>query len=138
MKRYLLDTNAAGDYINRRNQVRERATTEMARGNRIGITFPVLAELWFGVENSASRDRNSTSGHGQLGMDDMAVWHRGREVYGRLATALRRAGRPMQQIDLMIASVALSLGNCTVVTQDSDLTSVPGLSVENWAKMVDS
>lgn len=137
MRRYLLDTNAAADYINRRNQVRERATTEMARGNRIGIVVPVLAELWFGVENSATRDRNAQ--RLTMASSEWTIWPFGIEaaqVYGRLATALRRAGRPMQQIDLMIASVALSLGNCTVVTQDSDLTSVPGLSVENWAMNV--
>ncbi len=58
MRRYLLDTNAAGDYIKRRRGIRERALTEVRRGNRIGICVPVLAELWFGVENSASRDRN--------------------------------------------------------------------------------
>jgi tRNA(fMet)-specific endonuclease VapC len=32
----------------------------------------------------------------------------------------------------MIAAIALSLGNCTVVTNDADLTAVPGLEVENW------
>jgi tRNA(fMet)-specific endonuclease VapC len=33
----------------------------------------------------------------------------------------------------MIAAVARSLGNCTVVSHDSDLSAVPGLSVENSA-----
>lgn len=39
----------------------------------------------------------------------------------------------MQVIDIMVAAVALSLGNTTVVTTDSDLSAVPGLPVENWA-----
>jgi tRNA(fMet)-specific endonuclease VapC len=38
----------------------------------------------------------------------------------------------MQQIHIMIAAVARSLGNCTVVSDDSDLSAIPGLSVENW------
>lgn len=38
----------------------------------------------------------------------------------------------MQQIDIQIAAIALTLGNCTVVTTDSDLSAVPGLPVENW------
>jgi hypothetical protein len=33
----------------------------------------------------------------------------------------------------MIAAIALSLGNTTVVTMDRDLTSIPGLAVENRA-----
>jgi tRNA(fMet)-specific endonuclease VapC len=39
----------------------------------------------------------------------------------------------MQQIDMMVAAIAFSLGNCTVVSADSDLAAVPGLTVENWA-----
>jgi tRNA(fMet)-specific endonuclease VapC len=38
----------------------------------------------------------------------------------------------MQQIDIQIAAIALSLGNCTVISTDSDLLAIPGLSVENW------
>ena len=37
-----------------------------------------------------------------------------------LAGELRPVGRPMQQIDIMIAAVALSLGNCMVVRDDSE------------------
>jgi tRNA(fMet)-specific endonuclease VapC len=39
----------------------------------------------------------------------------------------------MQQIDIMVAAIAFSLGNCIVVTSDTDLPAVPGLDVENWA-----
>ena len=55
------------------------------------------------------------------------------EEYGRIAAALRRTGRPMQSMDIMIAAIAVSLGNCTVVSSDGDLNVLPGLSVENWA-----
>jgi tRNA(fMet)-specific endonuclease VapC len=54
--------------------------------------------------------------------------------FGRLRAELRRRGRPMQVIDIMIAAVALSLGNTTVVSADSDLSAVPGLTVEDWSK----
>jgi tRNA(fMet)-specific endonuclease VapC len=53
--------------------------------------------------------------------------------FGRMFAELRKIGRPMQQIDIMVAANAISLGNCTVVTRDTDLRSVPGLAVENWA-----
>jgi hypothetical protein len=32
----------------------------------------------------------------------------------------------------MVASIAFSLGNCTVVTADTDLAAIPGLTVDNW------
>ena len=46
---------------------------------------------------------------------------------------LRQIGRPMQQIDIMVAAIAFSLGTCIVVTSDTDLAEAPGLAVENWA-----
>ena len=50
----------------------------------------------------------------------------------RLLAELARLGRPMQTIDIQIAAIALTLGNCIVVSADSDLSAVPGLSVEHW------
>jgi len=38
----------------------------------------------------------------------------------------------MQAMDLLIAAIALSLGNCTVVSADGDFDAVPGLRRENW------
>jgi tRNA(fMet)-specific endonuclease VapC len=55
------------------------------------------------------------------------------EEFGRIAAALRRSGRPMQQIDMQVAAIALCMGKTTVVSSDSDLAAVPGLTVENWS-----
>ena len=55
MRRFLLDTGIASDYVNHRHGVRERAAEEVHRGNRLGIGTPVLAELLFGIESSGSR-----------------------------------------------------------------------------------
>src|SRR5438445_13656326 len=119
MRRYLLDTNAASDYINRRPGVRERAIAEVLRGNRLGICMPVLGELWFGVENGGNQERNRQ--RLMLAVADWTVWPydaTAAEKYGRLAAQLKRAGRIIQQIDMQIAAIALTLGNCTVVTND--------------------
>ncbi len=39
----------------------------------------------------------------------------------------------MQQIDIQIAAIALTIGNCVVVSKDSDLKAIPGLDVEDWS-----
>jgi tRNA(fMet)-specific endonuclease VapC len=133
VNRYLLDTNTAGHYINRRFGVRERAIAEVAIGNRIGICVPVLGELWFGVENSASRDRNLQ--RLIVAVADWTIWPyeiAAAEEYGRIAAELKRSGRPIQQIDIQIAAVARVLGNCSVVSTDGDLAAVVGLKVEDW------
>jgi tRNA(fMet)-specific endonuclease VapC len=134
MTRYLLDTGVAGAYADNRHPVMDRAREAAARGDRVGICTPVLGELWAGVEMSTSRERNLRSL--RIALASWTVWpytHGAAEEFGRLRSVLRRASRSMQQIDIMIAAIALSLGNCTVVTTDSDLSAVPGLAVENWA-----
>ena len=134
MMRYLLDTGIAQDFINHRNGVRECADLVRHQGSRIGICTPVLGELWSGVDGSNSRERNL-----QLlrrALSRLVVWpytNEAAEQYGRVFAELRRIGRPMQQIDIMVAAIAFSLGECTVVSDDSDLAAVPGLAVENWA-----
>jgi tRNA(fMet)-specific endonuclease VapC len=90
--------------------------------------------LWSGIEGSASRELNRRRLRHALSR--LIVWpytNAAAEEFGRLFAELRRLGRPMQQIDIQIAAIARSLGNCTVVSSDSDLAVVPGLSVENWA-----
>lgn len=133
MKRYLLDTGIMGDFINRRGSVPERVREARLRGARIGTSMPVVAELFFGVEYSQSRERN----HKLLlrALSQIPCWPFTRaaaEEFGRIAAELKRRGRPMQQIDMMIAAIALTIGDCTVVSTDSDLCDVPGLHVENW------
>ncbi len=58
MRRYLLDTGIASDYINRRCGVYDRVRAGRLQGHRIGIATPVLGELFAGVEASETRDRN--------------------------------------------------------------------------------
>jgi tRNA(fMet)-specific endonuclease VapC len=133
MRRYLLDTGIAGRYIDRRGGVYERAQAEWARGNWVGITHPVLAELAHRVEGSPNRDRNMQ--RLQLALASWKLWPVTKAAafeYGRIAAELRRIGRVIGQNDLMIAAVARSLGNTTIVTMDSDLAAVQGLAVENW------
>ena len=134
MRRYLLDTGIAGLYVARRDPVYARVREESRRGNVIGICTPVLAELHYGVENSESRDRSLQKL--RISLPSLRVWpltDLAAEEYGRISTELRRIGRPMQQIDRLIAGIARTLGNCTVVSSDSDLAAVRGLAVENWS-----
>jgi tRNA(fMet)-specific endonuclease VapC len=133
VKRYLLDTGIAGDYLNRRHGVFEWARQEVASGNKIGISIPVLGELWYGVENSATRERNVALLRRNL--SHWKIWpftEAAAEEFGRLLAELQRLGRPIGRIDAQIAAIALTLGNTTVVSKDSDLAAVPGLKVENW------
>lgn len=133
-RRYLLDSGPTFDYIFRRRGVHERVKEARRSGAKIGIGVPVLGEIIGGVEASASRDANwDVVGRG---LATLILWPFDRAAayeYGRLFAELRRVGRAMQQIDIQIAAIALTLGNCIVVTTDSDLAAIPGLTVESWA-----
>lgn len=134
MKRYLLDTGIMGDFIDHRHDVDRRVREARRQGAKIGTCFPVIAELFFGVELSASRDENLK--RLRRGITRIVCWPfdgQAAEEYGRLAAQLRRIGRSMGQNDIQIAAIALSMGNCTVVSSDGDLAVIPGLTVENWA-----
>lgn len=133
MSRFLLDTGPAQQFINNDVTMRNAVNERRQQGNTIGICIPVLGELWSGVEGSASRERNRQLL--QHNLSRFVLWPYDKpaaEEFGRLFTTLKKMGRPMQQIDVQIAAIAMTLGNCTVVTTDSDLSAVPGLSVENW------
>jgi tRNA(fMet)-specific endonuclease VapC len=134
VRRYLLDTGIAGDFVFRRRGVRERAEAAVVGGSRVGIGMPVLAELWYGVENSATRDANAA--RLRRALPDLVVWpltEAAAEEFGRIAAAMKRARRVIGRMDMLIAAIALSLGNTIVVSADADLSVVPGLTVENWA-----
>jgi tRNA(fMet)-specific endonuclease VapC len=133
MTRYLLDSNAMTAFINHREPLATRVREARQRGARIGTCEPVIAELFFGLEFSASRDENTV--RLRRALSRLKCWPFDRlaaEHYGRVAAELRRRGRPMQVVDIMVAAIAFAVGDCVVVTTDSDLSAIPGLSVENW------
>jgi tRNA(fMet)-specific endonuclease VapC len=135
VRRYLLDTNMAGHLIDKCQGVDDRVRQARRDGGRIGIGIPVLAELYYGVEFSASREKNLKRLRGALA--GLTVWpfeEQAAAEFGRLRADLRRRGRPMPMIDIMIGAIALTLGDCTVVSADSDLDAIAGLAFENWAR----
>lgn len=135
MRKYLLDTGIASDCANGRLDVEARVREAIRRGARVGISLPVLGELLAGIENSNDPDR-----HRRVLWRSVTRWSlwpfdvEATKEYGRLYAVLRRAGRIIQQVDLQSAAIALSLGNCTVVTKDSDFQAIPSLDVEDWSK----
>ena len=131
--RFLLDTNMAGHYINRRRGVFDRARIEVANGNPIGIGVSVLAELVAGIEHSSTRDRNRK--RLKTSLASLRLWPFDSSAafeYGRIYAELARLGRPIGVVDMMIAAITMTLGNCKVVSSDSDLLAVPGLKLEDW------
>lgn len=133
MTRYLLDTKAVADFINHRYGLPARVAEALRQGAIIGTCESVVAELLFGAENSAAPAENlRRRDHGLSRLRCWPLDRKASQEFGRLVCTLKKAGRLIGPIDSMIAAIALSLGNCVVVTKDEDFRAVPGLRVENW------
>src|SRR4029079_4312902 len=111
MSRFLLDTNALAHCVFRRRGVHERVRAARLAGHKIGTGIPVMAEILAGMEYSDSRDANLDVVNRNLGL--FRLWPFTPEAareFGRLWAAMRRTGRTIQTVDLMIAAIALTLG----------------------------
>jgi tRNA(fMet)-specific endonuclease VapC len=134
MKRYVLDSGIVTDLVNRRNGVDLKAAEAFQRGDRLGVGTFVLGELLAGLMHSSSREKNTE--RLERALSRLAIWafdESAARHYALVAANLRKVGIAIQQIDMQIAAIAFALGNCVVVTKDSDFDDVEGLETENWA-----
>lgn len=54
-------------------------------------------------------------------------------IYGDIYIDLRRAGRVLSQVDIMVASLARQM-KLTVLTTDRDFEAVEDIATEDWSK----
>lgn len=133
--RFLLDSGIAQDFVQFVSPVFERAEEKLRQGASIGICPPVLGEFVGGFEQSRSKQRNLRNLRAALRR--LLLWPFDKDAayeYGRLVATLKQIGRPIPQIDIQVAAVALVIGKCTVVTKDTDFQTIPNLPVEDWSK----
>jgi tRNA(fMet)-specific endonuclease VapC len=129
--KWILDTNTCVYAVKLQGRVAERLREHSP--DDIGVTIITLAELWFGARKSArsAATRREIDAFleplGVLPFDQGAA-----EAYADLRFALERAGCPIGERDLLIASIASARG-LTVVTHNlSEFARVPHLETEDW------
>jgi tRNA(fMet)-specific endonuclease VapC len=101
----------------------------------LAVAIPTVGELYFGAYNSGRVEANiarvraflSPPGPHVLLIDEPAA-----EQFGRLKAILRRAGRPIGDVDLLIAGVAVCHGLTVVTNNTSHFERLPELPLENW------
>jgi len=57
------------------------------------------------------------------------------ETYAELKVKLQKSGAPLADLDLLIASTALTLNFILVTNNEKHFKRIPGLDIENWTKM---
>jgi tRNA(fMet)-specific endonuclease VapC len=98
------------------------------------ISAITQGELLFGLAKAPDATRIAKLVHAML--DRLAILPWTSEVavtYGDLRAEMRRFGRALGALDMLIASHALSVG-ATLVTSDNAFRHVPRLATEDWSR----
>lgn len=131
MRLWLFDTNAVSSAIHRQSATFDaRLVKEGAKGVRVSaITY---AEIRYGLELKPQATRLARNADDFFREVPVLPWTEiTSEVYGLLRAEMRRDGKTLQPLDMLIAAHALEAG-ATLVSSDRAFRFVPGLSVEDW------
>ncbi len=131
MNDFILDTDVCIYWLNGgadiENEIR-RVGLE-----RVAITVITQCELAYGAHKSGRPEANLAVLDRLCSM--VRVVHTNNEVaetYGSVKAALEREGRRLDDADLLIASIAVSLGATLITNNLRNFDGVPGLRLENW------
>ena len=130
--RVLLDTNICIYMIkNKPPEVREHFE-QFASGD-IAISSITVAELQYGVEKSAAKEKNALALEAFLLPLEIAVFDTDSAlVYGKIRAVLEKQGTPIGGMDMLIAAQAIA-HNFTLITHNvKEFNRVPGLKRETW------
>lgn len=129
---YLLDTNIFS-YILKRNVTVDNKLREVTRsGNGVFLSCITYYEIKRGLlAVNASRQladfQQFCTDYEVLFLEDIEIIERACKIHADL----KIKGRPIQDADVLIAAIAITRG-LVLVSNDSDLMRVEGLSLENW------
>ncbi len=134
MPAYLLDTNHVGMAVNPTSVVGRRIFEARLAGVRLGTCLPVLCEIESGMRQvrhkvKYRRDINHLLLQLRLWPIDLKTTR----IYGDLYTELRRRGRVLSQVDIMVAALARQL-KLTILTTDRDFEALPDIPIADWSK----
>lgn len=109
------------------------------RPGEVVLSSPVAAEITFGIERLAEGSRKRRNLELEYRRLREAVrWRDWTEdaalAFGRRKAQLQSLGRPLDDMDLAIASIALSLGGRLATHNVRHFERITGLEVEDWAE----
>ena len=133
--KYLLDTDMCIYLLNGDERVKSRVA--QAGVAAISVSILTVGELYFGAYNSARLEANlkrireflSSPGPIVLSIDDAAA-----KYFGKFKAALRRDGKPIGDVDLLIAGIAASRGLKVVTNNTEHFERIAEISLENWLR----
>jgi tRNA(fMet)-specific endonuclease VapC len=133
---WLLDTNTLIYFANRAPGYERIARKISGRSpGEVRMSAISLAELEYGVENSAHRDQNRAALSDLTAIIDVDDFPgEAAQHFGEIKAALKQKGRPTKPYDLLIGAHARALGATLVTNDTDDFKHMPGLQLANWLK----
>ncbi len=130
---YILDTNTCIFWLKNAGNVRNQVNAHSA--DKITTSIVSVAELYYGVENSdeARKEKNLSKLEeliGEIGYVELSLT--AAKHFGEHKARLRKLGQPIADLDLMIASIALSEEAVLVTDNLKHFERITGLRLENW------
>lgn len=132
MALYLLYTNHLSAALNDDADARRKLRDLRLRGDRVGTCVPALCELQAGIALTTRRERNQQVLKELL--RQIRIWPLDTAIsvrYGELYHELRRMGRALSQVDIMLAALARQL-DATLLSTDRDFDAIPDIRRESW------
>lgn len=133
-----LDTSVLLDLTGRAGAaIRNRAQLCLAQAARPGLrrctTRLSVAELWVGVERSDDPRRERDEMRELLANLDILEFNEtAARQFGRITAHLQRIGRPVGDMDVLIASVAMANGQVLVTRNPKHFVGIPALEVISY------
>ena len=128
---YLLDTDICIYWLNGREEIK-RKVKEVGE-NDLNMAIITLGELRYGAYYSERVDRNLKRIDDFLGKIKVIPPNEARmDKFGQIKADLRRQGKLIEDLDMLIASVAI-VKDCVLVTNNTNhFKRIAGLKLENW------
>lgn len=129
---YVLDTNTVTYLLKKNFNVNNRLIEVTRRGDEVFISCITYYEVKRGlISIKATRQladfHQLCTDYDVLFLDDIEIIEKACEIHANL----KSKGTPIQDADVLIAATAITRG-LILVTNDSDMSRVDGLTLENW------
>jgi tRNA(fMet)-specific endonuclease VapC len=132
---YLLDTNIVSLMVKQNRQILEKINNIKSKRKSIFISCITYFEMrrgFLAVDAPKQRERFNLicQTYPIIFLDDLAILEKAAEIHANL----RLRGLPIQTEDVLIAASAM-VKDLIMVSNDTDLARVEGLSLENWSEL---
>ena len=133
MNQYLLDTNIVSYFIRDYEAALVRKVARVLKAQTAAISVITRAELRFGQAGMVAADKRKRAIDLVLTQFTVLPWtSAAADIYGPLKDTLKRQGRPIGDMDTLIAAHALVEDLILVTHNTRHFEKIPRLKLEDW------